>query len=99
MSTETKLCCGPRFGVFVDGKCVTCGAPEDTPEAEEAESMEYEALVDLAKLSSEVQQQAHAMRDVLKQMRFAVNALDDGLPRLAQEILGDALRQYGEEQP
>lgn len=39
------------------------------------------------------------VRDLCKAMRFAVNALDDGLPRLAQEILGDALRTYGEEQP
>lgn len=39
------------------------------------------------------------LRDVFKSMRMAVNAIDDGLPRLAQEILGDALRTYGEEQP
>lgn len=58
--------------------------PEDT------ERLEYEFLV---------QENTRDMRDVFKRMRFAINALDDGLPRLAQKILGDALRTYGEEQP
>lgn len=26
----TKQCCGPSWGVFVDGKCATCGAEEQS---------------------------------------------------------------------
>lgn len=72
---------------------------ESIPDILDQQREEQEFLARWRAHRESIEGRSPAMRDVLKKMRFALNAFNDGCPELACEILGDALRQYGEEQP
>lgn len=78
---------------------MTTPEAESIPQILDRQREEQEYLSRFRAHRETFEQQAGAMRDVLKQMRFALNALTDGCPDFAIKILGDALRTYGEEQP